>query len=139
MSKRRLSKRTRVPQPERVAAATKAEEAGAGLNRLDELLDEGAHSVAVSSRFITEKLCGSFTHSSLMVSSSEVGSKGSTKEKSDVERSLRKRRCKTPGCMLAEGTVEEDREGMIARRLKKLNKFKCQPKRSSFESDEGRR
>lgn len=56
-----------------------------------------------------------------MVSSSEVGSKGKTKEKSDVERSLRKRLCKTPGCMLDDGTVEEDREGMmIARRLKKL-------------------
>lgn len=67
-----------------------------------------------------------------MVSSSDVGRRGNTKEKSDVERSLKKRRCKTPGCMLAEGTAEEDREGMIAQRLEKF-KVKCQPKRSSFE------
>lgn len=58
------------------------------------------------------------THSSLIVSSSEVGRRGSTKEKRDVERSLRKRRCKTPGCMLADGTVESSLDGMIARRLK---------------------
>jgi hypothetical protein len=36
-----------------------------------------------------------------MVSSSDVGSRGRTKEKSDVDRSLKKRRWSTPGwCML---------------------------------------
>lgn len=43
------------------------------------------------------------THSSLTVNSSLVGNSGSTNEKSEEERSLRKRRCSTPGCMVGEG------------------------------------
>lgn len=97
--------------------------------------------LSLSARKTVGELCGSFTHSSLMVSSSEVGSKGSTKEKSDVERSLRKRRCKTPGCMLEDGTVEEDREGMIAQRLKEIEESSVSPsdRVSSDEVREGSR
>jgi hypothetical protein len=39
-------------------------------------------------------------YSSLTVNSSLVGRRGNTKENNDDERSLRKRRCSTPGCMV---------------------------------------
>lgn len=42
------------------------------------------------------------THSSLTLSSSLGGKRGRTKENREVERSLRKRRCNTPGCILVE-------------------------------------
>lgn len=40
------------------------------------------------------------THSSLIDNSSLVGKRGRTKENNEVERSLRKRRCRTEGCIV---------------------------------------
>lgn len=117
---------TGIPQAERITAAPETQQPRRWLQPLNKFFDKTSHPKKIMVRPIllisritifqratslascvkstgdVEECQKTDTHSSLTLSSSLGGKRGRTKENREVERSLRKRRCNTPGCILVE-------------------------------------
>lgn len=117
---------TGIPQAERITAAPETQQPRGWLQPLNKFFNKTSHPKKIMVRPIclisritifqcatslascvrstgdVEECQKTDTHSSLTLSSSLGGKRGRTKENREVERSLRKRRCNTPGCILVE-------------------------------------